>query len=274
MAKETFYFTHDYNARTDPKIKKLMAKHGMAGYGIFWSIVEDLYNNENCLPAQFDTIAFDLRCNEHDVKSIISDFGLFIVKGDFFGSLSVQKRLDDRAEKSKKARDSAMVRWSKNILPEIPFQPHEEPETEPETNANASDEYANALQTQSDSNAIKESKGKESKEKETKEEKFDFKKSIISLGVEEKIASDWLLVRKAKRAANTETAFKAIKAQIDISGFSANECVRIAAEKSWQGLKAEWIINEINNTSNGNKSYSGNSKSINPNDKIYCGVEK
>lgn len=74
---------------------------------------------------------------------------------------------------------------------------------------------------------------------------FDFKTSIIDLGVEKQIAEDWMKVRAKKKAANTKTAFNAIKKQIEISGVPANECVKIAAEKSWQGLKAEWIINEI-----------------------------
>ena len=43
--KDTFYFPHDYNSRTDEKIKLLIRKHGIEGYGIFWAIVEDLYNN-------------------------------------------------------------------------------------------------------------------------------------------------------------------------------------------------------------------------------------
>jgi len=45
MPKDTYYFSHDYNCRNDEKIKRLLRKHGMCGYGIFWSIVEDLYNN-------------------------------------------------------------------------------------------------------------------------------------------------------------------------------------------------------------------------------------
>ena len=45
MPKDTYYFSHDYNCRNDEKIKRLLRKHGMSGYGIFWSIVEDLYNN-------------------------------------------------------------------------------------------------------------------------------------------------------------------------------------------------------------------------------------
>ena len=160
MSKETFYFSHDYNARTDPKIKKLMAKHGANGYGLFWCIIEDLYNNENYLPAQFDTIAFDLRADEQLVKSIICDFDLFVVKGEFFGSLSVQKRLDNRSEKSKKARDSAMKRWSKSTMPEIPF--NEQADT------NAMRTQCERIENSCDGNAIKESKEKEIKEKSYK----------------------------------------------------------------------------------------------------------
>ncbi len=137
--KDTFYFSHDYNARTDPKIKRLMAKHGMTGYGIYWAIIEDLYNNANALQTDCDCIAYDLRVDSEIIKSIIFDFDLFKIDGEIFSSLSIQRRLDDRNEKSEKARKSAEYRWNKKL------------------------ENANALRTQSDGNAIKERKGKERK---------------------------------------------------------------------------------------------------------------
>ena len=147
--KDTFYFSHDYNARTDDKIKKLIRKHGFAGYGIYWAIIEDLYNNANALETDYDGIAFDMREDEETIKSIINDFELFALENGVFGSLSVQSRLDARDEKSKKARASAKKRW--------------------DNDANASDIDANALQTHSDSNAIKERKGKEIKGKDNKD---------------------------------------------------------------------------------------------------------
>lgn len=138
--RDTFYFSHDYNARADSKIKRLIARHGMSGYGIYWAIIEDLYQNANALPTDYESIAFDIRTDEATLKSIVNDFDLFTVDGDSFGSMSVQRRLDEREEKSTKARDSARKRWNKD---------------------------ANALPTHSDRNAIKvkESKGKETKEK-------------------------------------------------------------------------------------------------------------
>lgn len=142
--KETFYFSHDYNTRADNKIKRLLAKHGITGYGIFWAIIEDLYNNANALRTDYDCIAYDLRTQSDIIKSIINDFDLFIIDGDTFGSISVERRLNERNTKSEKARISATYRWEKKQYD------------------------ANALRPQSDSNAIKEKKVKESKIKEKK----------------------------------------------------------------------------------------------------------
>lgn len=146
MPKDTFYFSHDYNARNDEKIKRLIRKHGMQGYGVFWSIVEDLYNNANALRTDYEGIAYDLRSDSDLVASVVNDFDLFIFDGDFFGSNSVQERLDQRNDKSAKARKSASYRW----------------------------DNANAMQTQYDSNAKKERKGKEIKGKEIKEINISF----------------------------------------------------------------------------------------------------
>lgn len=72
---------------------------------------------------------------------------------------------------------------------------------------------------------------------------FNFKKSLISIGVDEKIVSDWLKVRSKKKCVNTEIAFESIKTQIELSGISPNDCIKKAVEKSWGGFESEWIIN-------------------------------
>lgn len=76
-----------------------------------------------------------------------------------------------------------------------------------------------------------------------KDVRFDFKKSLLEIGVSPQVAEDWLKVRKAKKAANTKTAFERIHTEIMLSGMSADECIRIAVERSWQGFKAEWVDN-------------------------------
>jgi hypothetical protein len=176
MNKDTFYFSHDYNTRNDSKIKKLLYKHGYQGYGIFWAIIEDLYNNANALPTDYDSIAYDLRTDKNIVESVIKDFDLFVFNDGFFGSISVQKRLDERDSKSEKARESARYRWSKK------------------------NDDANALPTQSDSNAIKERKVKEKKVKESIQLKTFVRENVSLLDEEiEKLVSvhgkektDWM----------------------------------------------------------------------------------
>jgi hypothetical protein len=225
MSKDTFYFSHDYNARNDIKIKKLIAKHNYNGYGLFWAIIEDLYNNANALPLDYECIAFDLRADIEILKSIINDFDLFVIKDGSFGSLSVERRLEQRNNKSLKARQSANKRWN-----------------------NTKDD-ANALQTHYDSNAIKERKGKENKEKEIKDitalPKFSFYHSLITYGGNENLVSDWLKVRKTKKATNTETAYKKFINQVEKSGHSINDVLEKCIEKSWSGFEADWFKKEI-----------------------------
>jgi len=83
---------------------------------------------------------------------------------------------------------------------------------------------------------------------------FNFKKSFLSLGVDKDTLTDWLTVRKKKRASNTLTAFNSIKKEINKSGLSAQEAIEIAACNSWAGFKTEWInkkSTEINFDSRG-----------------------
>ncbi|MFA5392055.1 MAG: Lin1244/Lin1753 domain-containing protein, partial [Candidatus Omnitrophota bacterium] len=41
--KETYYFPHDYHARHDPKLERLRIEMGPVSDGIFWNLVEMLY---------------------------------------------------------------------------------------------------------------------------------------------------------------------------------------------------------------------------------------
>ena len=82
------------------------------------------------------------------------------------------------------------------------------------------------------------------KEINNKGKRFDFKQSLIDIGVAPEVAEDWMHVRKTKRAANTETAFNRIVHEIQKSGMSANECITIAVSRSWQGFQADWVANQ------------------------------
>lgn len=94
--KETYYFKHDYHARTDEKIVELLKEHGPAGYGLYWMLIEKIYENGGWIGANWTALAFDLRVEPSLVESICTDFDLFKRVEDRLSSTSVDRRLDER----------------------------------------------------------------------------------------------------------------------------------------------------------------------------------
>jgi uncharacterized phage protein (TIGR02220 family) len=110
--KETFYFSHDYSARNDPKLVKLQMKIGHEGKGIYWDLIEMLYEQEGyLLLADIETYSFELRIDVEKLKKVIKEFDLFKINNDYFYSESVLNRLKLRNIKSKNSSDSAKKRW-------------------------------------------------------------------------------------------------------------------------------------------------------------------
>ncbi len=109
--KDTFYFSHDQNARGDIKCVRLIREMKWEGYGIYWALIEMLYESKGKIEADFDLIAYDLRANPETVKKIVTGFDLFYRKGKIIGSHSVDRRLEDRQARVESARASANARW-------------------------------------------------------------------------------------------------------------------------------------------------------------------
>lgn len=76
-----------------------------------------------------------------------------------------------------------------------------------------------------------------------KPKKFVFKKALLDLGVNEKLIDDWLIVRKNKKASNTETAFNGFVNQVQGSGLDAETVLKICVDNSWSGFKQSWLAN-------------------------------
>lgn len=109
MRKNTYYFSHDCNARNDEKILAIRMRHGAAGYGVYFMIVERLADEPTHTCAKdYNVIAFDLRVGSDLIKSVIEDFGLFTFTGDGerFYSESLKARmtmLDNALEQRREA---------------------------------------------------------------------------------------------------------------------------------------------------------------------------
>ena len=132
------YFSHDYHARSDRKLVNLRMKMGWEGVGLYWCIIEMLYENNGAINlSEIERIAFELGTQSERITELLKGFELFKFRGGVFYSESVNERLEKRSEKSDKARLSAVTRWDR------------------ERNKDT-----NAMRTHTDRNAIKVNKSK------------------------------------------------------------------------------------------------------------------
>lgn len=118
--KSTDYFSHDINARNDEKIERLRTKHGAAGYGVYFMVLERLGDEADYMGEKdYNMIAHELRVDAAIVKSVIEDFGLFTFTedGKCFYSECFSKRMKKRdtlhRRRSEGGKKGMEKRWKK-----------------------------------------------------------------------------------------------------------------------------------------------------------------
>ena len=241
MSKETFYFSHDYNARSDIKIQGLLLEHGAAGYGIYWIIVEILHEESDkrlkLSNLTYVAIARQASTSIEQVKAVVEcclEYELFTEDNGYFFSKrilrNIEKRMDISEKRAKAGRISAIKRKKETSVEQNP--------------------------TRVDQHPTKESKEKESKVKEIKVKDntntntmrvFNFKKSLLDYGFDEPLVDEWLAIRKQKKAINSEFSFNSFIAQVEKAGAEKNEVMQTIAEKQWAGFNHAWMKNTNNN---------------------------
>lgn len=125
MSKNSFYFSHDNNARNDEKILAVRMELGAEGYGIYFMLLEKLLETENyILIKDYNRLAFDLRVSSEKIKKVIENFGLFqfTEDGKLFYSESLLRRMrpldnlrKQRSEAGKKSAEKRKQRVGENI---------------------------------------------------------------------------------------------------------------------------------------------------------------
>lgn len=116
IKKVNNYFSHDFNARNDIKLKKVIANLGIQGIGLYWCIIECLYENDGYLSFDdIDLLSYELRTDKDLILNLIENFDLFKKNNkNKFYSQSVLNRLEEIESKSRKNRENALKRWNKN----------------------------------------------------------------------------------------------------------------------------------------------------------------
>lgn len=162
--KEAYFFSHDYNARQDPKMQEVLMDLGVAGLGIYWCVIEQLYEQGGSLPlSSIKAIAFTLHANIEDVRNLVENYGLFENDGTEFWSPRVSRQIDGRKKLTEKRAEAAAGRWAKSGK-NGSFNANAS-----KTDANASENDANAMQKNENGGFCNAIKGKEIKENKRKE---------------------------------------------------------------------------------------------------------
>lgn len=87
----------------------------------------------------------------------------------------------------------------------------------------------------------REEKRRDKEHTPAKADGFVFKTELLNLGVDPVLVTDWLAVRKTKKASNTKTALDDFMCEVNKAGYTVDQALRICCVKSWQGFKAEWV---------------------------------
>lgn len=118
MAKDAYYFSHDSNAKDDPKCVLMIEQLGLEGYGIFWVLIETLRDQPNYKYPLILISALARRYNTtaEKMKTVISSYGLFEIDENDFFSMSLMERMEKYDERRENARIAGKKSAEKRLL--------------------------------------------------------------------------------------------------------------------------------------------------------------
>ncbi len=115
--KKRLTFSHEYNARNNPKLQNVLSALGLEGIGLYWCLIEQLYEQGGKIPInQCNCIAFALHLDYNCIERIINDFGLFETDGQYFWSNKVLDTINQQVNLSEKRKSASQKRWQKDTV--------------------------------------------------------------------------------------------------------------------------------------------------------------
>jgi len=217
LSKETFYFPHDYEPTSDPKIQALLGEFGGLGYGVYWRVIEMLHSDESHkLPLKdyiFIALAKQMLTSAEQIKAIITfaitQCELFISDRENVWSKRVNDNFLRRQQisemRAKSGRLGAEKKWS----------------------------MASAKQ-----NLAKHGKEKKKKEKEKKENK----EIVFPDWLPKETFLEFISMREEKKVPLPEISFnrffKKLKTLSDETGNTPEEILDQSISCGWQGIFA------------------------------------
>ncbi len=225
--KGTYYFSHDTNARNDEKILMLRAEHGWQGYGIFWALVEMMFEtNETYLShSKIKGIAISYNIDITLLQSIINTCiseNLFASDEKTFWSETLRERkqkfLDYQEKKSNAGKKGMAKRWASH----------------------------NTVITQNNNVITENNKGKEIKENKIKENKninARTRASDLLSDQEQRFSEFWQSYPKKIGKKAALSSWKRIKPDITLFNKIIASVEVAKKSRQWQRDEGQYISN-------------------------------
>lgn len=109
------WFRHDADASFDPKMQRLLAKHGPAGLGVYWAMVEMMaWDEEAVSDADLPVLAHQLYADEESVRDAVRDMvglGLLLEDGGAYVSARAMAEVEGYRSRQRIGRLNAKKRW-------------------------------------------------------------------------------------------------------------------------------------------------------------------
>jgi uncharacterized protein YdaU (DUF1376 family) len=184
------------------------------------------YLHEKPLPLEIDEIARLIRMRSHSdcIAVVLREY--FERNAEGWVSLRVIAEILKVGIKSDKASASAKARWGKkdNKIKDL-------------------SKDANALRTQSEGNATQDTLPN-TQDPLHKTQKKDTAIAVCPINVDEQVWSDFLALRKVKKAPMTVTALAGIKREADKAGWPFEKAIAECVARGWTGFKADWVADK------------------------------
>jgi uncharacterized protein YdaU (DUF1376 family) len=180
----------------------------------FRRMLDWCYLHEKPLPSEVDEIARVIRMRSHSdsIAVVLREF--FTQHEQGWVSERVLEEIEKVGEKSKKASASAKARWEKKD--------------------------ANALPTQSESNATQDTRHI------TQDTIKNATKVATPKGVSDSVWQEFKALRQKKRATVTQRVVDSLQAEADKAGITLEKALHECCVRGWQAFKAEWVAPKAN----------------------------
>lgn len=113
------YINHKISNRSEYAFRKLIERKGAAAYGVYWYVLEELYESGGrMLFEEIESISNALCVRKDFVASVIKSFSLFQYDSESFWSDEVIEQIEKRQKLKDKRKEAANKRWvsEKNII--------------------------------------------------------------------------------------------------------------------------------------------------------------